>query len=90
MKRKENNYEWKTTIADVKVSPLPDFSSAEISEIRDGLCLSQSVFADILGVSKKTVEAWERGTNKPNGPACRMLKRFKEDPESVKEYLIYA
>ena len=35
--------------------------------------MTQSVFAAYMGVSKKTVEAWEGGRTHPTGPACRLL-----------------
>ena len=41
--------------------------------------MTQHVFADFLGVSVKTVEAWERGRNHPTGPACRLIKILEED-----------
>jgi putative transcriptional regulator len=33
-----------------------------------------------MGVSTKTVEAWEAGTNKPIGSARRFLSVLKSDP----------
>ena len=36
--------------------------------------MSQRIFAGYLGVSDKTVEAWEAGTNRPSGAACRILR----------------
>ena len=35
--------------------------------------MTQAVFASYMGVSKKTVEAWESGKTHPTGPACRLL-----------------
>ena len=35
--------------------------------------MTQSVFADYLGVSQKTVEAWECGRTHPTGPANRLM-----------------
>ena len=35
--------------------------------------MTQSVFANYLGVSVKTVEAWERGRTHPTGPAYRLM-----------------
>ena len=35
--------------------------------------MTQHVFADYLGVSVKTVEAWERGRTHPTGPAYRLM-----------------
>ena len=50
--------------------------------------LSQSVFANIIGVSKKAVEAWESGKNIPQGPAQRMLELLDKDPAITDKYLM--
>lgn len=42
---------------------------------------SQEVFAQYMGVSVKTVEAWEAGRNHPEGAACRLLAMTKADPQ---------
>ena len=39
------------------------------------------MFAAVIGVSTKTVEAWETGTNRPIGPARRMISLIQLDPE---------
>ena len=43
--------------------------------------MTQATFAEAIGVSVKTVEAWEAGTNKPIGIARRFLSVIKSDPE---------
>jgi putative transcriptional regulator len=43
--------------------------------------MTQKLFAAALGVSVKTVEAWEAGTNKPIGVANRMLELLSIDAE---------
>jgi len=35
--------------------------------------MTQSLFANYMGVSSKTVEAWEKGTNHPTGAAYRLI-----------------
>ncbi len=72
----------------VTISPLPRYSSLEIKEIRNKLNLSQSTFATILGVSIKTIEAWESGKNIPQGPAQRMLGLLEKDNNLLKKYKI--
>ena len=62
------------------VSPVQTFSASEIKEIRKNTGLTQSLFAEYIGVSPKTVEAWESGRNHPNGAACRMLALTRSDP----------
>lgn len=58
----------------LKIEPIPVYSAEDVKQIRNNLNMSQSIFAVILGVSKKTIEAWEAGTNTPNGSAKRMLQ----------------
>ena len=55
------------------VEPLHTYSAEEIKKIRSDLGMTQVLFADVLGVSAKTVEAWEKGTNHPTGSACCLL-----------------
>lgn len=70
----------------VTISPVKDFSNKEIKNLREELNLTQITFAEVIGVTPKTVEAWEKGTNSPNGPARRIMAILKEDPESLKRY----
>lgn len=70
------------------VSPIQSFSNIEIKELRHQLKVTQSTFAEILGVTPKTVEAWEKGTNVPSGPARRMIEILKVDSEALKRYHI--
>jgi putative transcriptional regulator len=73
----------------VKISPLPIYNAKEIKKIRVELNLSQVAFANIVGVSKKTVEAWESGRNIPKGSSLRMLEILdKNGQDMVKRYVI--
>lgn len=49
------------------------------------LGVSQTVFARLLGVSPKLVEAWESGRNSPAGPVRRLFELIERDP---KEFLM--
>lgn len=64
-----------------KIDPVVEYSSEEIRRIRMEAMMTQRVFADFLGVSVKTVEAWERGRTHPTGPACRLIKFLEEDED---------
>ena len=68
------------------VEPLPDITADEIRSVRCDAGLTQSIFAAVLGVSVKTVEAWESGTNHPIGPARRMISIMKSDPQFIEKY----
>ena len=72
----------------IKVSPVPQYKSDEIKNLRNSLKLSQTLFAGLMGVSVKTVEAWESGRNKPEGPAQRMLEMLQKNPEILNDYLL--
>lgn len=64
----------------MSIEPVPDFEAAEIKSIRNELGMTQVLFAGFMGVSTKTVEAWEAGRNMPDGPARRILAMLKVDP----------
>lgn len=68
------------------IAELPQYKSDKIRAIRMGLKLSQQSFASVMGVSKKTVEAWEAGRNTPEGPAQRMLELLEKEPEIIEKY----
>jgi putative transcriptional regulator len=44
------------------------------------LGVSQAVFARLIGVSPKLVEAWESGRNTPAGPVCRLFELIEYQP----------
>ena len=72
----------------ITVSPLRKYSSAEIKNIRQQQNMTQKLFAAALGVSPKTVEAWEAGTNAPAGAAKRMLELLSLDSTLLERYSI--
>lgn len=77
---KISNDELKGRKQKVTISPVSDFSNVEIKNLRSKLHLTQLAFAQLIGVSIKTIEAWEKGTNSPNGSARRIIGMLKEDP----------
>lgn len=70
----------------VTVIPVKEYKSEQIKQIRNSTGLSQKLFASYLGVSNKTVEAWERGINQPSGAASRMLHMMEMDGNLTKEF----
>ena len=58
----------------------------EVQHIRNGTGLSQKLFAGYMGVSVKTVEAWEAGTNHPSGAASRILSMMEMDDDLTKKF----
>ena len=49
------------------IDPVRSYSNVEIKAVRNKAGMTQAVFANYLGVSKKTVEAWELGRTHPTG-----------------------
>ena len=62
-----------------KIDPVMEYDKEQIRQIRLNAQMTQHVFADYLGVSVKTVEAWERGRTHPTGPACRLLSMLSNN-----------
>lgn len=56
------------------IDPVRSYSNVEIKAVRNKAGMTQAVFANYLGVSKKTVEAWELGRTHPTGPANRLIE----------------
>jgi len=70
----------------IEITPLPHYKGNTIKHIREELNLSQKMFAGVLGVSTKTIEAWEAGKSEPNGAAQRLLSIIKKDFTSIEKY----
>ena len=70
----------------VVVEPIKQYNAEEVRIIRKKTGLSQRLFAAYLGVSSKTVEAWESGVNCPSGPASRLLSMIELDNAFVEKY----
>ena len=54
--------------------PPKEYSPKKIKNIRTKWNYSQGVFAKVLNVSLKTVQAWESGDRNPNHAALRLLE----------------
>lgn len=55
----------------------------KVAAVREKTGLSQTRFARLIGVSKRTVENWEQGRRTPSGPARALLKIVSQDPEGA-------
>ena len=70
----------------ITVVPVKNFSPDEVKSIRKNTGLTQKLFAGYLGVSDKTVEAWEAGRNKPSGAASRLLTMMEMDGSLIERF----
>ncbi len=53
--------------------PIKRYSAQQIRRIRKRLRASQAVFAAYLNTSPSTIQKWEQGQKKPNGPSLKLL-----------------
>jgi putative transcriptional regulator len=51
--------------------------------VREKLNVSQNEFALMIGVSVRTLQNWEQGRRKPEGPAKALLRIASRDPNAV-------
>ncbi len=63
--------------------PVQEYTAEQIQLIRQEASVSQAVFAAYLNVSKSTVQKWEQGDKKPNGPSLKLLNLVREKGLSV-------
>ena len=80
----KNKLDLKTSAIEIEEPPM--LKANKIHQIREKLNFSQAAFAKVIGVSKKTIEAWESGINKPNGPSRLILSLFDKDPKIINKY----
>ena len=53
--------------------PVKEYSATQIKRLRTRNKASQAVFAAYLNTSPSTVQKWEQGQKKPNGPSLKLL-----------------
>ena len=58
---------------------------SEVTQARAKSGLSQSQFAQVLGVSMRTLQEWEQGRRKPSGAARALLTIAAKRPEVIRE-----
>ena len=58
--------------------PVKELTAMQIKRIRIRNKASQGVFAVYLNTSKSTVQKWDQGQKKPNGPSLKLLNLVAE------------
>lgn len=71
----------------LKLSPNPAGPRA-VKQARLSIGLSQALFAQLLGVSVSTVQAWEQGKRQPDPLACRVLAGIRRDPSYWRKWFL--
>ena len=72
-----------------KASRRFEFQPVDVKAVRARLGKSQSEFAMMIGVSVATLQNWEQGRRRPEGPARALLKVAAENPEAVAKALAH-
>jgi putative transcriptional regulator len=54
-------------------------------EIRARMELTQEEFAELLGVSVRTLQGWEQGRRRPRGPSARLLRVASKRPDALRQ-----
>lgn len=70
------------------IVPIKEYAPHEIKALREKNQYTQLYLGEILGVSIKTIQAWECGTNKPTGTALRILQVLEQDPHALDQYIL--
>jgi putative transcriptional regulator len=73
-----------------KTPPRPaavDLQHTDVRAIRYKLKQSQVEFASMLGVSVTTLQGWEDGRHRPDGPALALLRVAEKNPKIVAKAL---
>lgn len=65
--------------------PPKSMSSHEIIHVRHKLNCSQAIFAMMLNISPRTVQAWEQGARTPSDAALKLLNIARKHPEVLLE-----
>jgi putative transcriptional regulator len=59
----------------------------DVRTIREAAKISQSQFAELIGVNLRTLQNWEQRRTRPTGPARALLKIVASNPKSAIEAL---
>ena len=63
------------TVAEIKID------NEFVKKFRKDRNLTQVALANIMGVTKKTIEKWEQGKNNINGSSAVLFKLLNDNPE---------
>jgi putative transcriptional regulator len=77
----------KVTVRDVEVVQPASYDARSVQATRRKLGVSQSVFAQLVGVSVMLAQSWEQGKRFPDGAARRLLDEINRDPKHFASYI---
>jgi putative transcriptional regulator len=65
-------------------------SGRDIADLRAFVGLTQVDFANALGISVRTLQGWEQGRRRPDGPGLALLRIAARHPGIIRENLASA
>lgn len=68
-----------------KAARTTEVTLSAAAEARAKVGLSQSAFAELLGVSLRTLQDWEQGRRRPAGAAQTLLRVASQHPEALRD-----
>jgi putative transcriptional regulator len=71
----------KISRGEMKPGRMFHYKNLDVKSIRNKAGLSQDQFAIMIGISVRTLQNWEQGHRKPEGPAKALLTIFNNDPK---------
>ena len=91
IERDSNRDVWQETLDAVrsikagKVGHIETVQLLPVVEARQKVGLSQSRFAELLGISVRTLQDWEQGRRKPSRAAMSLIQIAKQRPDVLRE-----
>jgi len=91
IERDSNRDVWQETLDAVrsikagKVGHIETVELLPVVEARQKVGLSQSRFAELLGISVRTLQDWEQGRRKPSRAAMSLIQIAKQRPDVLRE-----
>ncbi|MEX0824081.1 MAG: helix-turn-helix domain-containing protein [Woeseia sp.] len=71
----------------VRGARITKLDEPDIRAIRRAANISQTQFAELIGVNVRTLQNWEQRRTRPSGPARVLLKIVASNPKSAIEAL---
>jgi putative transcriptional regulator len=71
----------------VRGASAPQVDEPDVRAIREAAKVSQSQFAELIGVNLRMLQDWKRRRTKPTGPARALLNIVASNPKSAIEAL---
>jgi len=91
IERDSNRDIWQETLDSVRsikagnVGDVKTIQLLPVVEARQKAGLSQSRFAELLGISVRTLQDWEQGRRKPSRAAMSLIQIAKQRPDVLRE-----